>query len=583
MKQRPCGVWAKRPGGVWVKRPGGAVNQTTGWKRGAAAVLALWACSGPATDPPALGQLPAWGGPLDALNRRHARLRERMRRRGYGEQKGLARVFALEGDGVAFPLDLPVGSCSTFVALGGGRVRDLELSLYDGEGAEIANDPVPAEGGLVHVCPQAGPAVATLPHYLRLVAREGTGALLVAHFESAPEGGEGFDGLFEGILAPRVPFRDVEESLSFARTALRSRGFTPVAPPFLQRVAEDGVVRLPHALSKGRCYVALGRGGEGLSDIDFFLFDPAGVEVARDVSSNAEPTIEHCPAEAGRFTVELRTFEGAGAVGILLAEGPAPQLSPEQPGPVDARRNQAGGDPAVALEVLSAPLAERGFGPPVFVSRDAIIAPGEVRTHDIVVGPGCAIVAGAASHEGLDLDLYLATVEGRELDRDTAVHSTARVRACRPAATVMRVAVKGYGRDGSYALALLRAPANVDQLKALRLEEVSAPYRLRGYRERAVWAARLSESAQLRRDVNVEAGECVALVAAGDASVLDLDLFLRDRTGTLVASSSGPAPQAAVSRCASSRERLALEVVMYRGSGTASVVLLSRSPSDRNR
>lgn len=532
-------------------------------------------CAAPPPPPSEpLSVLPTEAGPLDALNRRHARLRERMRRRGYGEQVGLARVVVLEDHDAVLPLDLEVGSCTTFVALGGGSIRQLGMSLYDGEGAETANDSVRGEGALVHVCPQAEEGVAHRPFYLVLRGREGAGAVLVAQFQSAPGRGEGFDSLFEGVLAPRIAFRAVEDHLARTRGALRARGFVPLGTPLLERVTEGAVVRVPLELDAGRCYVAVGR-SDGLRDIDLYLFDAAGVEVDRDLEADAEPSIEHCPSEAGRHTVELRAFEGAGAVGVMVMVGPGrPEAARAETLEPDA---EPLADPGLAIEVLAAPLRERGFMAPLFISRDAAIVPGEVRTHEVVVGPGCALVAGVASHEGMDLDLYLGDANGRELDSDTGVHSSARVRACRNAPTVLRVAVKAYGGDGTYALAVLRAPEEVASLQALRLEEAIAPFRLRRYSEIAAFDAELAEGERVRRAFPpLERGQCVAVAAAGEDGVEDLDLFLLDGQGVLITSDSGPASHAAISRCAEGPEALTLELAMYRGSGRVAVRVLEQ-------
>lgn len=537
--------------------------------------LSLLSCVGAeATPGRARSELPAEAGPLDALNRRHARLRQRMGHRGYGQEAGLSRAFVLEDRGVAWPLDLAVGTCSTFVALGGGAIRDLAFTLYDSEGEEAASDTVEAEGGLLHVCPRAEGV--TQPYYLVLDAQEGAGAVMVAHFESQLGEGDGFDGLFEGVLAPRVPFRDVEEHLARSRTALRARGFEPVDAPLLARVTEGALVRQRVQMTGGRCYVAIGRSGEGLDDIDLFLFDSAGVEVARDLRADAEPSIEHCPEAPARATVELRAFEGAGAVGVMILEGPGPDTSEVV---VEAASDAAHEEsdsraPELAVGVLGAPLLHRGFAAPLFVSREAAIVPGEVRTHDVVVGPGCALIAGAASDEGVDLDLYLAE-EGREIDHDTAVQSTARVRACRDEPTVMRVAVKSYGRDGAYALALFRAPEAIDSLRGLRLEEAAAPYRQRAYTLRRRFAFSLDAGERARRVMQVERGRCVAVVVAGDDGIRDVDLFLRETDDELVASDSGPAPYAVVTHCAEEAPRnFTLEVSTARGGGSVVALVL---------
>lgn len=548
-------------------------------KRAAALACALVAGACGANDapaePPPRSTLPADPGPLDALNRRHARLRRRMRTRAYGEEVGLTRAFVLEDRGVAWPLDLAVDECSTFIALGGGSVRALSLTLYDGDGQVAATDTVGGEGGLVHVCPQAASPASYRSHYLELRAVEGAGAVMIAQFRSAPGAGEGFDGLFESVLAPRVPFRDVEEHLARSRTALRARGFEPVDAPHLEHLPEGGVVRRRVRLEAGRCYALTGRSGEGIGDIDLFLFDEAGVEVARDLGADVEPSIEHCPERTGRYVVELRVFEGAGAAGLMVLAGRGRDAAPTDGDSVDEPLEPTAHDPGLALGVLVAPLVARGFSAPVFVSRDAAIVPGEVRTHDAVVGPGCALLVGTSSSESMDLDLYLAEGDGREVDRDIAVQPTARVRACRDDATVMRVAVKGYGRDGAYALAVLRAPEGIDTLGELRLEELTATYRVRGYEERRRFTDTLEPGDRLGRTLAIEPGRCVAVAAAGGDRDSDVDLLLRDVSGTLSASDSGPSPYAAVSRCASdTREVLTFELVIGRGDGPVQILVL---------
>ncbi len=387
-----------------------------------------------------------------------------------------------------FRSNLPTGECTTFTALGGGGVRDLRLTLFDDEGAEVATDAVPGEGGLVHVCPHAASAVRrpppTTPYYLVLEAHEGTGAAVVEGFGSAPGTGHGFDALFAGLLAPRVPFRKVEQQLAESRSALRARGLLPLGPPILDSVAEGEVLRRTYPLDAGRCYVAVARAGAGLRDVDLFLFDPTGAEVARDLDSDAEPRLEHCPDQSGRFTVEVRAFQGAGALGLMVLDGPAsdhPDPPPPKPAvPPEGRPDAPSeGDPMVALTTATTALEERGYGAPLFVVRDGTIAPGEAPSHEVLLGPGCGVVVGAASGSDMDLDLYLSDAGGQPIDRDTGVDPTARVSACPTEATPQRVTVKAYGRDGRYALAVLHAPAGIRNVQDLRLEEAVASFRAR--------------------------------------------------------------------------------------------------------
>lgn len=555
-----------------------------------AACLALGCAEqAPPAEPTPVNPLPDTGGPgpLDALSRRFGRLRARMVERGYGEELGLSRLFVLEGEGLALPADLMADRCTTLVGLAGGSVRELRMSIYDGEGAEVAADSIEGEGALVHVCPQTDENVPTLPHYVVLRAREGSGAVVVGAFASAPGAGQGFEGLFEGVLAPRVPFRAVEEQLARSRALLRARGLLPQGAPALESVAEGEAVRVTVPMESGRCYVVVGRGGEGLRDIDLLLFDDAGAEVARDLEGDAEPTIEHCPAEAGTFTAELIAYEGAGAVGLMVLAGPVPEREEGEPAPVpeEPAREPASpetpqsGEPVAALMGLARTMAERGYGQPTIVVRDGYIAPGEVRSHDVLLAPGCSIVVGAAGRAEADLDLYLSDASGQPLDRDTGIHPMARVRACTEAPAIHRVTVKSYGRRGTYALAVLPAPKTIGDVQTLRLEEASSGLRQRGFRMVDTLSTSLEVGERFERGLLVPPGRCVAIVAAGDVGVEDLDVLLRDRESNLVASASGPEPYAAVHRCASEApEALRVEVVMYRGAGAVQVTRMEGTP-----
>ncbi len=538
-----------------------------------------------AADAPSLFGPHSTTGPLDALTRRFGRLRERMRDRGYDVEVGATRVFVLETEGVALPLDLRAGRCTTFVGIAGGGVRRLSLAVFDAEGAEVAADATEGEGGLVHVCPQpSSPTLDTVPHHLVVRSLEGAGAVIVGAFETIPGSGEGFDGLFEGIVAPQVRFRDVEERLSDRRTLLRERGFLPLGEPHLDRVAEGEDVSFAVTLSAGRCYVAMARGGEGLTDIDLVLLDPDGAEVARDLDRDAEPDVELCPEEGGHYAVIARAFEGAGALGVLVLGGPAPEDVPQvQEGAeegtlVEEPESEPPPNPVATLSTFTAALESRGYGAPAFVVPDGWVARGEVRSHDLALGPGCFVVVGAAGRAETDLDLYLSA-GGQTVDRDTGVSPTARVRLCAAAMSTTRVTVKTYGRGGSYALATVRAPEPIRDLRALRLEEATAELRLRGWTAAQPVDRPLVPGEPIRMSTYIRAGRCTALAVAGDEGLTDVDVFLRDADGRLLASSSGPEAFATVARCAEEEDEDATaEVVAYRGSGTVTIQRLSGTP-----
>lgn len=495
-------------------------------------------------------------GPMDALARRFGRLRRRMYNRGYGRAQQLQRTFALEGEGVGIPVDLENGRCTTWIALAGGGLRDLRARLYDGDGRELAVDEARAEGALLHVCPPPDPAI-TSPHYLEFRASEGSGAIVLGAFVSNLGAGDGFEELFDGIVSPPVPFRDVEDALVDVRQAMRERGMDVEGEPEFRRMAEGQVFRRPLRLEAERCYVVAARGGEGTEDLDLYLYDARGAEVARDLGPGTDSRLEHCPTRAGTGTLELRAFEGSGAAGVIVFSGPEGERTVPEPDAVEEAAPLAvlGGE----IETLTA----RGLVDPLTLVPDGVLGPGETRTHEVMIGPGCGLIVGAGGPGELDLDLYLVDAEGRPVDVDTRVQRTARVGACPTEQRVYRVTVKAYGR-GRYALARARAPLanDVAELRVSTARE-AVDETTDAVRRRIT----LEEGERARFDVD----GCIAAVAGGVDGVEDVDLQLVGPDGELLASDTGSASWASVRHCADEPDQpvegAVLEVVVYRGRG----------------
>ena len=562
---------------------------TATWRLKAYAALGLLCCGGfavgctaPAVNEPIFGSVARGTGPLDGLSRRFGQIRSRMRERGYGEEAGLARFFVLEGKGHVTPLDLPEGRCTTVVALAGGTLRALSTAVYDAAGTEVVADTGRSEGGVVHVCPAGeGPQRGYAPHYLVLRSLEGAGAVVAGAFVSDPPSGRGFEGLFDGLLAPVVPFRGVEEALSRTRSVLRDRGLSPMGEPRFEALAEGKSIRLSRELSEGRCYVAVARGDDGLEDVDVAVYDPAGAMVAQDFAIDIEPTLELCAAQSGRHVFEAKVFEGAGAVGLMvLAGGARAESEAGQPEREEIVAETTDRVPAAALVTRAASaFAHRGFSLPMFVTRDSTVGPGEAPVHDLVVERGCVLVLGAASSDETDLDLYL-TSEGGVRDRDTGVHRGARVRFCTDGASVVRVVVKAYGRRSAYALAVVRAPEAITDVRGLRLENAAADLAARGFVAALQSEEVLEEGGALSLSTVLRPGRCAAWVVAGDGDVSDVDLFLRNADGSLDVAATGPEPFASLSRCVSADEaprNVVVEGLVYRGNGSVTMLRLGRA------
>ena len=75
-------------------------------------------------------------------------------------------------------------------------------------------------------------------------------------------------------------------------------------------------------LEAGRCFRVVGRGGEGVEDLDLFLFDPNGVQVRQDLGRDNAPVLgvaaPICPERSAAYRVQVRMVEGAGTYGVQL-------------------------------------------------------------------------------------------------------------------------------------------------------------------------------------------------------------------------------------------------------------------------
>lgn len=547
-----------------------------------ALLIVVGACTRDATlaARPALHELPNDPGPLDALARRFARLRERMRERGGRQVHGPARYFALEGEGTVVPVDLPADRCTTFVALGGGTAQELLATVYDEDGAELVRDEIANEGALVHVCPPARPLGARGgTFYLTLESKAGAGAILVAQFDSARDAQPHFDGLFADILVREVPAREVESLLSRSRGALRARGFQPMAPAAFDSLSQGGVFRRNVTMQTDHCYVVVARGSTGVNDLDVSLYDAEGAEVGRDLRGDAEPLLEYCPTSAGVYRVEARLFQGAGAVGLMMLEGPlAHETRAVAAGPAPNDEDSEDSE-SRALRTTVEAMVARGFTAGATIASDVQMSPGEVRVHELTLEAGCSVIVGTSTRTDTDLDLYLSDAsDASVLDEDVGMQSLARVSACVSEPTAVRLTTKTYGTNSAYSVALLRAPTAIDDFMSLGLEEAGSAFRARGYRVAAENHMTLEEGERQTLEVVVTGPACIALAVAGAAGIDDVDMFLKDATGHLLASESGPESYAAVSHCTAHAQTLSLELVMYRGGGPIALQRLEASP-----
>lgn len=131
----------------------------------------------------ALASLVSCGG-AGTLDARLASVESAMFTLGLVHAMPVSRVALGKGEEVTLPIDLQRGGCVTFVALGEGSARDLDLSVRDSEGEALAEEKTLGAHASVRICP------AETGHYgVRVAAVGGAARVLVAGYRE--EGGAG--------------------------------------------------------------------------------------------------------------------------------------------------------------------------------------------------------------------------------------------------------------------------------------------------------------------------------------------------------------------------------------------------------
>ena len=71
-------------------------------------------------------------------------------------------------------------------------------------------------------------------------------------------------------------------------------------------------------LHAGWCYLVVAVGEGSVSDLDLFLYDPAGFKIGWDRGSDATPVVRVCTSVEGTYRLRARMFAGAGPFGLRV-------------------------------------------------------------------------------------------------------------------------------------------------------------------------------------------------------------------------------------------------------------------------
>ncbi len=371
---------------------------------------------------------------------------------------------------------------------------------------------------------------------------------------------------------------------------LAQRGFQRVGPAMRNAsMAAGGIVAYAIDAAPGQCYVPMAVGAAG-TDLKLIVIDPQGRQVGHNVLPDNHPWVHFCPRTGGRHIARLQMASGQGEYFYALYRGPqgrdpglaallggAAATVPSQPNvtmdPGTQRR----------LAALDATLAARHFqrvGPPVGADRQE----GQDYERRLNLQQGvCYVFASFGGPGTSDTDLFVETLDGETLERDTSAELDALVKYCPTASGTYKLRANLYRGNGPVFVAAYQQQAQASQpanpqtvLGAQqasqsideRLALLDADMQARGYETYGdVQSGELAQGQNHEFDIELEGGKCYAIVAVGASSVRNLDLALLDGAGREIDRDTADDARPIVRVCAERSGTYRMRVQMTEGAG----------------
>ena len=322
-------------------------------------------------------------------------------------------MFLTEGQTRSSLALLDAPGCVGFLAVGGARVRDLDLFLHTSAGTLLVEDTGADGRPYVRFCGAEGLEIAVT---VRMYA--GQGEVRLVRLDDAPASIQDLDALLGECVAPVSGVRRARPELGPERAARpleaalasfvargTELGRVPEGAPVHASLAERATLARDLPLVADACYAVSAVSGPELYDLDLSVRAPDGTVLAEDASRAPEAQLEFCTSSAASYRLTVRAQVGRGEVALQLFR--VPERAPSRPAGL------VGGARARYAE-LTARMATRGFQ--IRPLGWGQLASGERLAMPLPVTRGqCVAIGGVASDEldGADLDVIVAGDDGR--------------------------------------------------------------------------------------------------------------------------------------------------------------------------
>ena len=325
-------------------------------------------------------------------------------------------------------------------------------------------------------------------------------------------------------------------------------------------------------LAGGRCYTLLGTGGDGVKDVDLYIYDGANKKVASDLGFDALPALTYCPRWPGPHRLEIVLKDGGGEVAAQLFVQPKAS-TPNQPA---APPTNAKPDAITAMIEQSALAGTRRVG-------DFFRGAGKEDEHgDFTVSleaAHCYSFYGAAGSGVTALSLYLWDPSDKRVADEKSGTPAPVLRYCPQVGGPFHVQGKVAKGAGEYRVAVYEhpgqeepgtvgtaSPVGGDPLAAMvkQLSTQVAP----GYVPVGeLFRGAGSKNSHTDWTVALGQGRCYTFIGLGGAGVEQLSLYAWDPSGKRVADRRSNNSQSVMGICATMPGPYHLQGKIEKGAG----------------
>jgi hypothetical protein len=501
---------------------------------------------------------------------------------GYARTGPAVRNTNLPANGViAYAIEAQQGACYTIVAIA-QSTSDLNLVVLDAQGQTISYNVDPDARPWATVCPGAPGRIIA-----RLQMAAGGGEYYYAVYQGPASTQPDLAGLYSGGRSESGPQRAQLDQGTTGRltqldATLSQEGFTRISEPYGEQYAQREDRMFALNLQGGTCYAFASLGGEGARDTDVFLVDGQGNELEKDVTTNLDAVVRFCPAQTAAYQLRARMYSGQGplfTVGYVQQAQNTTAQNNNTPPPVEnvmATQSTAGAGIEENFRLLDADIRARGYQPYGDHTRGQL-AEGQTRDFSIELEGGkCYAILGVGDNGVRDLDLILKDGSGQTLDQDVEVDARPIVRVCPEQTGNYTMTVRMYAGAGSFVYAPYRwprgtrGPFNLSGLIYVRLGEVTSLLGVEGYEPDPSAApgqgSLRREGAAARHNIQLEGGQCYAILTVGGQGIANVDLSLSQGSNRIATDDTRNAFPT-VRHCPTQNGRFRLDVTAGGGSG----------------